>query len=343
MGRVAKYKKVKAFDRKRTSGEYIWGENDGRPTKKKRSKTAEKLKQNKLKRRRGVDIDRFNCGVGGYDLPPSGKDEFNLSDFKVKKIKKQNWDDGLNLNSSSLSSSSSAFTLKKSDVTPKAAISNDKVKVGNRSVTCTIPKDDKEERKMAKSLNIDLNSGKSKSNITKTIHERQAGESKTAFKKRMKQGAIAALAQDFKNKNSRNANSGNDWEADAGGSNRQQKRKESMKQKKLKKKKGVAVLRNNDTFDDRVDNDMNYEKGFITGENAVAAIPSFLEQAEAPPSFDRLPRGAVHKKLTMKMKNGMDDKSIKAEQDAMEAMRRKVQAQYSLLKAKRRQEGSFHL
>ena len=39
----------------------------------------------------------------------------------------------------------------------------------------------------------------------------------------------------------------------------------------------------------------------------------------------------------------MDEKAIKAEQDAMEAMRRKILAQYSIIKAKRRQEGSFHL
>ena len=88
MGRVAKYKKVKAFDRKHSGGEYVWGENDGRPKKKKRSKTAEKLKQIKLKRRRDGDIDPFNCGVGGYDLPPQEKDDFDLSDMKVKRVKK---------------------------------------------------------------------------------------------------------------------------------------------------------------------------------------------------------------------------------------------------------------
>ena len=40
MGRVAKYKKVKSFDRAHSGGEYVWGKNDGRQTKKKRSKQA---------------------------------------------------------------------------------------------------------------------------------------------------------------------------------------------------------------------------------------------------------------------------------------------------------------
>jgi hypothetical protein len=40
----------------------------------------------------------------------------------------------------------------------------------------------------------------------------------------------------------------------------------------------------------------------------------------------------------------MDEKKIKAEQNTMEIMRRKVQAQYAILKAKRKQENSsFHL
>jgi len=39
--------------------------------------------------------------------------------------------------------------------------------------------------------------------------------------------------------------------------------------------------------------------------------------------------------------NKMDNVKIKAEQNAMEAMRRKVQASYAILKAKRRQEGRF--
>ena len=43
-------------------------------------------------------------------------------------------------------------------------------------------------------------------------------------------------------------------------------------------------------------------------------------------------------------KPGLDEEKIEAEQNAMEIMRRKVQAQYALMKAKRKQEGgNFHL
>jgi len=39
----------------------------------------------------------------------------------------------------------------------------------------------------------------------------------------------------------------------------------------------------------------------------------------------------------------MDPTKIKAEQRAMEKMRLKVQAQYALIKARRKREGDFHL
>ena len=76
----------------------------------------------------------------------------------------------------------------------------------------------------------------------------------------------------------------------------------------------------------------------ITGEAAVARA-SFLDQVEQPPVFAQLPRGAskkTHEKLKCKQfeakSKEQKEESIKAEQNAMEAMRKKVQAQYSILR-----------
>ncbi len=97
----------------------------------------------------------------GYDLPPSGKDEFDLSDpgFKVKKVKMQS---ALKDNISSSMTSKSTFKTTITPV-PTAAITtgtSNQVKIGNTVVSCTIPKDDLEERKAAKSLLVDTKSGK---------------------------------------------------------------------------------------------------------------------------------------------------------------------------------------
>lgn len=332
MGRVAKYKKVKAFDRHRSgAGEYIWGSNNGRPTNKKRSKTAEKLKEKKLKRKR--NIDTFDDS--GYDLPPTGKDEFDLSDFTVKKIKQQNLDDGLG-------TLSPLKTL--STVSPTAAseiTSGDNVKIGNTAVTCHIPQDDMEERKTAKFLNIDTKSGKTKSETAKTIEGRKEGESMRAFNKRLKDQTRVALAQDFQKRSSNN-NSSNNNDLDGESKGKKEKRKEFMKMKKLKKKKNSAILDNSEYDGNNSEQD---ERDFVAEKSTTSVIPSFLQQVEAPPTFNLLPRGAT-KKSKLKPKkdhSGMDEKSIKAEQDAMEALRRKIQAQYTLVKAQRRKEGAFHL
>eukprot|EP00978_Attheya_sp_CCMP212_P034395 scaffold143861_cov60-Attheya_sp.AAC.1 len=120
--------------------------------------------------------------------------------------------------------------------------------------------------------------------------------------------------------------------------------------------------------DDDDDDNHNYNAnsggsdGFITGERAVAAAaasasrsPAFGEQAERPPVFTVLPRGARALEKTRQAKimmskkniaandNGTKESKIEAEQRSMEAMRNKVQAQYELIKARRKQAGDFHL
>jgi hypothetical protein len=370
MGRVAKYKKVKKFDRLHSSGEYVWGSMDGiRPKKKKRSQTAEKLHQQKLKRKKNrILYDNGDGKDGGFDLPPQGKDEFNLTDLKVKKMKRRKLDEDListpSLSSSSSSSKDSA-NFANNTTTTTTDVLESKVKVGNKMVTCTIPQNDKEERRIAKILNIDTKSGLtmtkgSSSDIKKKIEGRRDGESMRAFNRRLKEETKLALAQDFKdrasNKKNKNQHDIQIVGDDSAHMSKKDRRKEFMKnKKKLKKRKNGTYdesMEDNRMYDnDNDDNNNATQSDFITGENAYAmttAKPSFLEQVEAPPTFNRLPRGA-EKKSKMKIRGEkddgkkMDEKSIKAEQNAMEVMRKKVQVQYALLKAKRRKEGNFHL
>eukprot|EP01083_Nonionella_stella_P249231 862057_1 len=80
MGRVARYKKTKASFNDFKGGEYVWG-TQAISKSKKRSKTAEKHLKKKSKKR-DTENDGFNL--------PGGKDEFDVSDFVVKKQKLKN-------------------------------------------------------------------------------------------------------------------------------------------------------------------------------------------------------------------------------------------------------------
>ena len=100
------------------------------------------------------------------------------------------------------------------------------------------------------------------------------------------------------------------------------------------------------------------ENKLWTGEQAVAERARatqvhFGEQAERPPVFHQLPRGAKKSKgnvttttTTTGKRPGSTlqrEEDIEAERQAMDLMRRKVQAQYAAIKAKRKQAGDFHL
>lgn len=350
MGRVARYKKVKSFEKQYTGDEYVWGSNVSAKTKK-RSLTAQIHHRRKLKRK-GYHED------GGRDLPP-GKDDFDLSDLVVKREKKRKLDEGLvpikHATVVPSSSSSTTTTPLEGPLKPRAVVKNEKIKIGNTVVQCNIPSDDREEMRAAKILKIDPKTGKStsKQNAREmSIEGRRKGESMAAFHRRLKEETVNALADNYKKQRE---------PQDEEQMEKRQRKKEYAKMRKLKKKgKLVAGRGSLDDDDDDFDlirraNDADYSDGFITGEQAAAQI-SFLEQAEEPPVFQQLPRGAVNKsKLRMssskssgnkgsKTMHMMDENKIKAEQNAMEIMRRKVQAQYAIMKAKRKQEGaSFHL
>ena len=143
---------------------------------------------------------------------------------------------------------------------------------------------------------------------------------------------------------------------------KRQRKKEFLNSKKQKKKPKHSI--GGDNGSDDSENDVprtgHVEKGLWTGERAVAERARatqvhFGEQAERPPVFHQLPRGAQPSKTNDKNKNNkstrkndntatvMKEEDIEAERQAMELMRRKVQAQYAAIKARRKQAGDFHL
>lgn len=363
MGRVASYKKVKASYKNHHGGEYVWGTSATNKSKK-RSVTSQQHQKKKLKSRENRDTI---VDDGGFDLPPD-KDDFDLEDFVVKKQTKKRLDHDLLLPKSNstmttvrTSSSSDGLsndangtadaetTADASGAKPTAIVKSDDIRIGNTNVACHIPADDREEIRAAKMLRMDPKTGKSTSKqATKksSIEGRREGESMNAFHRRLKEDTANALAENYK----KNLSSNDPAPVGDGGEEKltkAQRKKEYSKMRK-KKRKGKSSTRNSDQYDTLSDDE----------EAAAAVRVSFLDRAEQPPTFSakQIPRGA-HKKLKMKMKDDgkndgssskatMDEGKIKAEQNAMEIMRRKVQAQYALMKARRRQEhqgaNNFH-
>jgi len=333
MGRVARYKKIKDIDpySKKNGGKVdlsmvgIWGLGaDGRKVKK-RSRRSENLRASRNKnskgRQRGDDI--------GFDLPPSGrKDEFDMRDLlgSVKKAKIKNL-----LQDDILTSSTSKDNV--------SLFATTKVQVGGN--IATIPKDDGDEKKAARILNVQSQVQKEVAKVEATKHARKEGESKNAYNKRTRAETRQIIKQTSAKENPE----------------KKLKKKEFLNQKKKNKKRSSSSNITDDWGDDNEYQDGN--DTLITGERAMAMVDEvrFGEQAERPPVFRHLPRGAKvqdkevhsstksnhHKTTTTNRKGGMTEEEVLAEHRTMELMRQKIQAQYDVVKMKRRQAGDFHL
>jgi hypothetical protein len=184
---------------------------------------------------------------------------------------------------------------------------------------------EKEEKRINKLLKIDaqVETKTKKANVP----EKMPGESKGAYRKR-----VHAETRQLMNEARKSKASGK----------KKEKQKEFFKNKKLKKKGLVAAGHDNEDVDDSDGDDIIRER--------VKDTPKFGEVAERPPEFRALPRGAAKKDSVSdrgkfqpksKKRKAMDSEDVAKEQQAMEIMRRKVQAQYALVRQKRR--GEFHL
>lgn len=278
----------------------MWGFGDNGRKPKKRSKTSLALRQ---KRKRPIPTDN------AFDVPPSGGDDFCLSDLmKVKKVNPPATE--------LLEEASSSTTAQRMKVTaPTTNEDSDSDDDVTKSEIALDPME--EEKRAARILKIEPEQRK---NVPKV--ERLAGESRKAFQKRVR----SETRQLLKNEKLQQRNP-----------EKRQRKKEFLNNKKKRKFKQD----HDDDSDDEIvqRNESLSNDGFITGEQAVARA-ALGDQVERPPVFLQLPRGAKAKPIKSKTNK---DVSEEAEQIAMENMRRKVQAQYAIVKAKRRKAGDFHL
>lgn len=321
MGRVARFKKIRACDpySKENRGRIalervgVWGLGDSGRRAKKRSLTSQRLRARRIKGRKNGRGDD-DAAMGGFDLPPRDEeDEFDTATMTVKKKRKP-------------------LTL------------DDVEAAGGRIDSAKALREaQKEEKRIHRLLKIDEQVlGPKKSAVD--VPEKMPGESKNAYRKRV-QAETRQIIKDTK-QSYRNPQ-------------KKEKKKEFLKNKKKSKKKGQQQSTSAGGDDD--DGSPTNETGddddvLVTAEQAVAAraldVPRFGEQAQRPPEFKSVPRGAANKKTDDQQKPKasakrkrtsatMDDQEVQAEQQAMELMRRKVQAQYAMIRKKRR--GQFHL
>lgn len=276
MGRVARYKKIKACDpfSRKNRGKInhdtigVWGLGDNGRRSRKRSRTAENLR---AKRKR--------TSVDDFDAPPEA-DDFDMADL--------------------------VGSLKKEKV-PVVAPIQPAAKAERVSTNLPAPlPEDKEEKEAKRLLKLDQQVDQKKE---KYVPGRMEGESKNAFRKRVKVETREIIKE---TKSQRTVTT-----------EKRQRKKEFLNNKKKRKKGGSGM---EDASDDETSDHV-----------------AFGEQAERPPIFRQVPRGATKKEKKTSDATGKkrSQEDIEAEQRNMEAIRMKVQAQYAEV---RRNRGSgFHL
>lgn len=369
MGRVAKYKKIKACDpfaKRKTkdrsglmmssfassnSSMLLGGVLDPkRKASLKKRARRERNNPRKKKKNSGKD-DVFD----GFDLPPKADEEndFDLLDpaLTVKVRKKRKLEDGLN-------GLSDGNTTSMEGILSKSVMPSKDNSKNSDEIKCHIPVSDKDEAKVARILNLDNGNGNdgggevdamsTKNEAAQIIKDtrspsfkqgRQEGESMTSFRKRVDRETREIL---LKSQQKPSLSVTNPEKA--------AKKKAYLQKRKLKKKGQKSRIRygsdGNDDYDITDINKKDYEEDkFVTGARAIANTKvGITEQIERPPVFNVLPRGAKKKVASHqdnknsgdKNKKGMNKEQEEKERRAMELMRDKVIASYAMLKAKRK-------
>jgi hypothetical protein len=375
MGRVARYKRIKACDPyskqnqaarrdSKTLGNVdrstlvvpvstaavVWGlSGDGRKAKK-RSLTAQKLQQAKLQRRiakfKGKASVPDPGSLRSFDVAYNG-DDFNLDDLEgsLKReaplsVENSSTENKSQVGSTSVPLSASDFStstpssvvaaLTRLDDEDSTGSGRDQQSITSKQPAATEADFDKESKRTAhwvlKKIEDQVISRSEKAAKSAPPAGRQEGESKRAYERRSKSETRQIMAKGV-----------------AAGHNpaKKERKKEYLKQKKLKKKLGKGA-----SSSSNVDGDDFYGGRMASGSFPAPDLPVFGEQVERPPVFRQLPRGASsNPKLQpgkqQKISKTMSQTEIQDEQKAMEQMRRKVQAQYALVRSQRRQAGHF--
>lgn len=251
MGRVARYKKVKACYKPDSFGQWGFGD-DGRKSKK-RSRTAERLK----KKRKD----------NSFDAVVEDEDDFDLADMQVKR-----------------QSTPDPFGVKNTDESADNSFAMSK-----------------EEDKLVKAIERQIVKPKKQ----QYVPGRMEGESKRAFNRRVQRETRQII---------KNAST------EANNPEKKQKKKEFLKRKKKGKNSKWLADETVEVASDK----LTVEDELIAREEETRV--RFGEQAERPPTFDVLPRGAKRKPS---MLSDLE----------LEKARKKVQEQYADIRAKRRRQG----
>lgn len=305
MGRVARYKKIKSFDpySKENGGRVQLDQVGVWGLGDNGRKTKKRSKT--AEKLRAKKRKRQVDDENPFDLPPEGEDDFDLADL-VGSVKKEK------------------NVVEENDSVPnpiKTVIPSAKLEKAAK---------EDEHLQNSKLLKIDKQLEK-KLNEAPEV-KRLPGESKKAFDRRIKaETRMIIKEQRINNRNPE----------------KKQRKKEFLNNKKKKKSEAMAkspAIKN--ISDD--DSDVDIDDDFVTGEQAAAYraeenVVPFNAQAERPPSFKHLPRGAIERKRPNGQTKLSEEADIEAEKMAMELIRRKVQAQYTAIKLQRRQRGDFHL
>eukprot|EP00978_Attheya_sp_CCMP212_P004041 scaffold8672_cov50-Attheya_sp.AAC.7 len=322
MGRVSKYKKIKACDTttrgKNGAGGGTnpgfaagWGYgNDGRKAKKKSLTAIHHQKRKVMEKSKRKQQQEEQQGGGGkgnkaghFNAAPPEEDDFDLKDLStVKQHERQRLDHGLTTVTPTAITPSSTSTSAVAADTPTTPGDDGNGVPASKWNNATNDEALREARflKIVSRENIQQHMKQSaqtaaggKGNGVAPIKGRMEGESMRAFERRLGEETRLILRQEVRE----GAGSRNNANPE-----KYAKKKEFLKAKKAKKKAPKRSARDMDSDDDDDDNH-NYNAtsggsdGFITGERAVAAAaasasrsPAFGEQAERPPVFTVLPR-----------------------------------------------------
>jgi len=288
MGRVARYKKIKSCDpfSKERNGRVVW-DNVGVWGLGESGRKAKKRSKTAEKLRAAKKRHRKQGKEDdhGFDAPP-GKDDFDLADI-MGSIRKEK----------------PSITLPEG---PSRQATSGGTVVANQKDAIKSHEEAEEDVKTTRLLKIDKQlETKEKSGPPLFM---KPGESKRAYDRRVKSETKHLIEQ----QSTRYTNP-----------EKKERKKEFLKKKKQKKKKNkfkdLPLQHAPETIE---------EDRLVTVEEALAArgeTPRFGEQAERPPEFKHLPRGA------------------KKSNDGLNFTRMKIQAQYAAIKSRRKQQGDFHL
>jgi hypothetical protein len=337
MGRVSRYKKVKSCYKANDGvnfGEWGFGDNGQRV--KKKSLTVQRIKQREAQRRPPAGGAAAASGRRGggrttgttegpppltpvFDAPPVDvEDEFDLTTFQVQKESVDEDNHGKNHNKMMLDNNN-----KKDAISDPAA-------VVPGTTSSMVLSNSVEEHKLFKKFEKDLEANKKPSQPEKPKGAKKEGESKSAYRRRAGKEVQQIILE--------SRNSGQGKKAGGGAvtvvmSKTKRKTKKVLTAKKLKKKgqrddvQAVAQQKKNKQL---------WPVEAALERRGRDTQVKFGEQAERPPVFQQLPRGADPHRNSHKTTSSNDV--------ALETLRVKAQAQYALIKAQRKRTGqTFHL